>query len=225
MHRWGLGLALLCAVAATAAEHTLADAMGKMDQAAAGFKGLSANVEYVSHMEAIHEDDSEIGTMLVKRPNPNSLHVKIAIEKPDPKVAVTDGKRVDVYYPRSGEAETILLDHRKSQVNMILALGFGGTSKDLLRSYDVTLIGPDTIGGESAMRLELIPKTKDMLEQWKKIELWISDKTGYTLQQKFYDRGKDYTLITYTKIQPNPEIPESAFNLPKGTKRQPLNKK
>jgi outer membrane lipoprotein-sorting protein len=225
MHRWGLGLALLSVLTGAAAERTLADAMGKMDQAAAGFKGLSANVEYVSHMDAIHEDDSEVGTMLVKRPNANSLHVKIAIEKPDPKVAVTDGKKVEVYYPRSGEAETILLDHRKSQVNMILALGFGGTSRDLQRAYDVKLLGSDTVGGESAIRLELTPKSKDMLEQWKKIELWISDKSGFTLQQKFYDRGKDYTLITYTKIQPNPEIPESAFNLPKGTKREPLNKK
>ena len=45
--------------------------------------------------------------MLVKRPKPNDLHVKISIEKPDVKVAITDGNEVRVYYPNSGEIDKI----------------------------------------------------------------------------------------------------------------------
>ena len=37
-----------------------------------------------------------------------------------------------------------------------------------------------------------------MLAQAKKIDLWISDKSGCTLRQKFYDRVKDYTLEVLT---------------------------
>jgi outer membrane lipoprotein-sorting protein len=210
---------------AVAADRTLAETLAKMDQASAHFKGLSANVVYLSHMEAIHEDDSESGTILVKRPRPSDLHVKIAIDKPDAKVAVTDGKKVDVYYARSGEIQTIKLGDKRSLVDMILALGFGGTSAELQKDYTVQLAGPETIGGETTTRLELMPKSKAMLDEWKKIDLWISEKSGYTVQQKFYDRGKDYTLITYTNIQPNPEIPDSAFSLPKGVRRESLNKK
>jgi outer membrane lipoprotein-sorting protein len=230
--RWcGLGLGLLCGAAATAlsgaAEHSLAETLAKMDQAANRFKGLSASVEYVSHMEAIHEDDSQSGTILVKRPKPKDLHVKIALDKPEPKVAVADGKKVDVYYPRSGEIQRVELGHRRSLVDMILALGFGGTSRELQSAYDVKLVGPEMVAGESTTRLELLPKSPDMLEQWKKIDLWISDRSGYTVQQKFYEHGRDYTLITYTSVQFNPEIPDSAFTLdvPKGTKRETLNKK
>jgi len=233
--RWrGPELALICAVAATlgtfratAADHSLADTLAKMDQAASRFKGLSAKVEYVSHMEAIHEDDSESGTILVKRSHPKDLHVKIAIDKPDPKVAVTDGNKVDVYYPRSGEIQRLELGHRRTLVDLILALGFGGNSQELQNAYEVKLGGPETVAGESTTRLELVPKSPDMLQQWKNIDLWISDKSGYTVQQKFYEHGKDYTLITYTGVQLNPEIPDAAFKLdvPKGTKREPLNKK
>ena len=61
---------------------------------------------------------------------------------------------------------------------MILTLGFGGSSKELQDAYTVTLGGTETIAGESATRLELIPKSKDLLEQWRKIDLWVSDKTG-----------------------------------------------
>jgi len=226
---------MLCAAAAfaeapsraTAADHSLADALARMDQAATRFKTLSANVQDLSHMEAIHEDELQSGAILVKRSRPKDLHVKISIDKPDRKVAVTDGKTVDVYYPRSGETQRLELGHRRSLVDMILALGFGGTSRELENDYQVTLGGSETVAGESATRLELVPKSPDMLEEWKKIDLWISDKSGYTVQQKFYEHGKDYTLITYTGVRLNPEIDDAAFKLdvPKGTKRVILNKK
>jgi outer membrane lipoprotein-sorting protein len=60
---------------------------------------------------------------------------------------------------------------------MILTLGFGGNSKELLADYKVTLGGSDTVAGKSATRLELDPTSPDMKEQWKKIDLWISDET------------------------------------------------
>jgi outer membrane lipoprotein-sorting protein len=230
----GPWLALVCAGFAITAKPlpaapaaTLAETLARMDQVATRFKGLSANVEYVSHMEAIHEDDSQSGTILVKRPKPKDLHVKISIEKPNPTVAVTNGSTGQVYYPRSGEKQVVDLSHRRSFVDMILTLGFGGTSRELESSYSVTLGGPETVGGESTTRLELVPKSPDVLEQWKKIDLWISDKTGYTVQQKFYEHGKDYTLITYTNVHLNPNIPDSAMKLevPPGTKKEILNKK
>lgn len=226
-------LALFCAaVAATgmaypaaAAGLSLAETLAKMDQAATGFKGLSANVQYVTHTEVIHEDDAQSGTILVKRPKPKDLHVKLSIEKPEPKIAVADGNKVDVYYPRSGESQRLELGHRRSLVDMILALGFGGTSRELQNDYSVALVGPESVAGESTTELELVPKSPDMLAQWKKIDLWISDKSGYTVRQKFYEPGGDYTLITYTNVRLNPEIPDSEFKSPKGTKREILNKK
>ena len=136
------------------------------------------------------------------------------------------GKQVQVYYPRSGEIQTLQLGHRRSLVDLILALGFGGNSRDLLNDYDVKLGGTETVAGEPTARLELTPKSADMLEQWKRVDIWISDTTGNTVQQKFFDRGHDYTQITYSKIQHNPEIPDSAFktDAPKGTPKQTLNK-
>ncbi|MEI9971885.1 MAG: outer-membrane lipoprotein carrier protein LolA [Ignavibacteriota bacterium] len=219
-------LALLVSTTISAGQ-TLEQTLAKMDQAASHFKALSAKVEYVQHMEAIHEDDGQSGTILVKRAHPKELHVKISIDKPDPKVAVADGNKVVVYYPHSGEKQELALGHRRSLVDMILTLGFGGSSKELQDAYAVTLGGADTVAGESTTRLELIPKSKDLLAQWRKIDLWISDKTGNAVQQKFYERGKDYTLITYSGLQQNPEIAESSFKLdvPKGTVTKPLNKK
>src|SRR5580704_8512591 len=123
-HLLSAALAALTALPLSAAD-PLADALAKIDQAAARFKGLSANVRYVQHMEVIHEDDEQTGTILVKRPRPKELHVKLAIEKPEQKVAVTDGAKVDVYYANTGQTQTVNLDrHRRSLVDLILTLGF-----------------------------------------------------------------------------------------------------
>jgi outer membrane lipoprotein-sorting protein len=224
---WLCAAIALLAAPPLPADQTLEQTLAKMDQAAAHFKALSAKMETVHHMEAIHEDDAQSGTILVKRAHPKEVHVRVTIDKPDQKIAVIDGNKVEVYYPRSGEKEEWTLGHRRSQVDMILTLGFGGNSKELQSDYAVTLGGTDTITGESATRLVLIPKSKDLLAQWQKIDLWVSDKTGNAVQQKFYERGKDYMLITYTGVQQNPDISDSAFKLdvPKGTITKPLNKK
>ena len=144
-------VAMAAALPASAAGLTLDQALAKMDQVAAHFKGLSANIQTVQHMEAIHEDDAQTGTILVKHPNRNSLHVKIAIEQPEKKVAYADGNKVDVYYPSSQEIQEVALGHRKSFVEMILTLGFGGSSKELLADYKVTLGGSDTVDRKSVV--------------------------------------------------------------------------
>jgi outer membrane lipoprotein-sorting protein len=82
-------------------------------------------------------------------------------------------------------------------------------------------LGEDAIGGEKADRLELIPKSKEVLQHLIKFELWIS-AAGYPIQQKFYFPGGDYQLATYSDVKINPEISESALklHLPKNVKRE-----
>lgn len=230
---YGLALALLSAAAAVApfpavaADRSLTEILARMDEAAARFKGFSANMEHVQHMDAIHEDEADSGAILVKRTKPKDLHVKIEFQKPERKVAFVDGNKVEVYYPQSGRVDRYDLGRRRSLLDMFVAQGFGGTSKDLQNDYNVKLGGAETVAGESATRLELVPKLQVMSEQWKRVDLWISDKSGYTVQQKFYENGKDYHLITYTNVKLNPEIPDSEFKpeFPKGTKRETVIKK
>ena len=224
--------ALVCAVTllalpAAGADDALAKTFAKMDEVANRFKSLSANVAHKTHMDAIHEDDSDSGTMIVKRSNSKQLRMKITIDQPTPKIGLVDGNQALLYYPSSGEIQKEPIGSRRSMFNMIVLLGFGGTSKELTKAYDVTMGGSETVAGESATRLELVPKSDELVKQVKKIDLWIYDKSGLMAQEKLYQAGKDYILVTYTNVQLNPEIPDSAFDLkaPKGVKVDNLKKK
>jgi outer membrane lipoprotein-sorting protein len=80
--------------------------------------------------------------------------------------------------------------------------------------------GPDTVGSEKTTRLELIPKSAEMLKYFKQIDLWISDSSGLPVQQKALAPNGDYNQATYSNMVLNPKLPDSAvtLTLPPGVK-------
>jgi outer membrane lipoprotein-sorting protein len=109
--------------------------------------------------------------------------------------------------------------------DQFLLLGFGSNSSDLRDAYTVRLGQPasEIVGGEKTTKIELIPKSQEMLASLKKSELWISDSKGIAVQQKMYTGGGDYVLATYTNMAVNPSLPDLKLDLPRGVKvKKPL---
>ena len=208
---------------ALAADNSLQAVFTRMDQASAKFKGLKAETKKLSHTAVINEDSIDTGTIVVKVPKPHELRMLIDFQQPDPKKVRVDGTKVEIYYPKTNIVQEIDLGkNHRSQMEQFLRLGFGSNSKDLLDAYSVKLGGPEPVAGEATTRIELIPKSKDLLAQFPKFELWISEQTGISVQQKMYQPGGDYSVATYTNMQVNPNLPDSAvsLNLPKGVTRE-----
>ena len=220
-----LAVILVWRIGTAAADKSLDATLAKMDQAAAGFKGLSADMKKVHYTAVIKEEDTESGTILAKRPKPKDLRARVDIMQPDPKTAVFEGHKAQIYYPKTGEIQPVDLGKESSVVDQFLLLGFGSNSRELQNAYSIKEGGPEKVAGEETTRIELIPKDKDVLTHLRKVELWISDIKGIALQEKFYEPGGDYTVLTFTNIQINPSIPDSAFNLPKASHRATPKKK
>ena len=208
----------LCSAHAGPLQETLA----RIDRAAAGFKGIKAELVHVHHTAVINDNDEESGTFLMKRARSNDIRVLFDIMKPEPKQYAFDGHEVEQYLPRAQTLQIYEAGKYKSLVEELLVLGFGTTSKELLAHYNVSLGGPEAIGNEKATRLELVPKSPDQAVRLMKVDLWISDTQGVPVQQKFYSAGGDYNLFTYSNLMINPNIADSAVkpNVPKGIKRE-----
>ena len=194
-------------------------AMAKMDQAAASFKGLTADIRKTTHTDVLNVDDAQSGTISVKRSKPGDTRIRIDFTEPAKQsVAIGGGKAVS-YTPSNNEAQEVDLGKKRGLVDQFMLLGFGSNAADLKSAYAVTLGGPDKVNGEAATRLVLVPKDKDVLAQVKQCELWISEK-GITLQQKFHTGGKDYVVSTYSRMNLNPAIADKdvKLDLPKGVK-------
>jgi outer membrane lipoprotein-sorting protein len=208
--------------AARPASDSLEAILTRLDEAASQFRGMSAEVHKVSHTAVINEDTVDDGTILVKRPKPRDMRMLVDIQKPDPKTVAVAGRKVEIYLPKMNTVQEYDAGKNRALLDQFFLLGFGSTSADLRSGYDIRLGDPETVGGQKTTKIELIPKSKDMLAHLRKVELWISDSTGLTVQQKFHMPGGDYTLATYTNIKINPNLPDAALklDLPKGVKRE-----
>jgi outer membrane lipoprotein-sorting protein len=195
-------LVLLCTSLAWSADDSLAATLAKMDTVAAGFKGLRADVRQLSHTAVINEDAVDTGSIAVRRAGPKDLRVLVDFKEPNAKKVSMAGSKVLIYYPKRNEVEEYEVGKASALKDQIMMLAFGSNSRDLMSAYSIKLGGTETVAGQETTRIELTPKDKDLLAHFPKIELWIANQTGITVQQKLHQKGGDYFLATYTNPQP-----------------------
>ena len=214
--RFILAAALLCAVAPAG---TLEQALALMDQNALKFKSVTANVRWVSYIAVIKEANTSTGTLRMKRSKRDILAV-VVFTAPEPKSVAVAGTKIEIYYPKMKTIEEYSLGGREVAEKYI-ALGFGASGTDLKADYAMKETGTGVVNGVKTTELQLTPKSEKVAQQFPKIELWVSDATGYPVQEKFFQAGGDYTLIVYSDVTINPNLPDSAFklNAPKGVQR------
>jgi outer membrane lipoprotein-sorting protein len=205
------------------ADDPLAAALARMDRTTATFKGLKADMKKVAHLDAINKDETDIGTITVKRgAKPKDLQMLVDFKQPDAKQFLVSGSKAWSYILKNpNEVQEYDLSRKfRGMLDQYLLLGFGSYSRDLRDAYTVTLGKPpsETVEGEKTTKIELIPKSAEMLAQVKRCELWISDSKGITVQQKLHTGGGDYHLVTYTNMVVNPPIGDLKLDTPRGVK-------
>jgi outer membrane lipoprotein-sorting protein len=218
-----LASALVLAAPVLGADAGLEATLAKMDQTARTFKDLTANLKRTHHTAVIDENTEDKGTIYIRRPKPNELLMKVDIKEPDPKQVAVGARTAMLYIPKSNTVDIYDIVKYKKEADQLLLLGFGTTSQEMEDSYRIALGGPETLNGQKTTRLELTPKANEM--HLEKVELWISDTTGLPVQQKLHwpgPNGGDYDLATYSNMQVNTGLPESAvtLQLPKGVKKE-----
>lgn len=193
----------------------------RIDRAAAGFKSFTAEIRRLTHTDVINDDTIDSGTMKLKRNKAHDMRMLIDLTQPDPKAVSVQGKKAEIYYPRIQTVQEYDLGKYRDWLDQFYLVGFGTTSKELQDAYNIRLLGSDTKAGQKVTGLELIPKSKDILQHLKKFELWISDSKGLPVEQKYYPPGQ-YIVVTYSNVNVNPDLPDSALKLqlPKGVKRE-----
>jgi outer membrane lipoprotein-sorting protein len=209
---------------------TLDGALNRLDHAGSQFKGMEAAFIYLKHTAIVNEDSPSNGRIKIKKikrtPPPDDILGILDFTAPDKKTVSLNSKTVDIYLPNINTVQKVDLGKHKVLIEQFFLFGFGTSKGDLEAAYNVSLGGPEAINGEPATRLVLTSKNPDVSRQLSKFELWISDKSGEPLQQKFYEPSGDYNVFTYSDMKINPNLPDAAFRLklPSNVKTEILNK-
>jgi outer membrane lipoprotein-sorting protein len=211
-----VALAFAVALPVAGQSPALNDAFARLDKTAQLFKAVSADIRRDMYTAVIDEHEKDMGTIAARREKSHETRMLIAFTGPDAKTISIDRTFVRVYLPKSKVVQVYDLGARRSIVDQFLLLGFGASSAELKEDYEVTLIGngKETLGTANTWHLQLIPKSKDVLQHLKKAELWIDETTGLPAQQKFVTSSTgDFSLFTYSNTVLNPSLPDSALKL------------
>jgi outer membrane lipoprotein-sorting protein len=201
----------------------------KMDAAAASFRTTQADFEWDTYEKVINEvDDVETGTIYYRRTGADiemMAEVKkagssAAEMKPEPKYVLFSGGKIRMYQPKLDQVTEYDLGKNKADFESYLVLGFGGSGQELVKTFDVTYAGTETISGVTTAKLELVPKSPKVRNNFKQILLWIDLDKGIAVQQQFFDPQDDYHLTKYSSVRLNDKIADSVFRLKTTSKTQ-----
>jgi outer membrane lipoprotein-sorting protein len=211
-----LCITFLAARTPLSAADLLRTAFGMMDQVAGTFKGMTADVTQVSHTAVINSDDTEAGTLAVRRSRPHAMELLEHFKTPDQKYFHFKDQKAEIYIPASNSVQIYELSKKNHLVQQFLLIGFGSSSEDVQSGYSVKPGAEETVDGQKSIRLELTPKSPDVAKLFQLIEIWIAESgpnAGLALQQKLHEQGGDYILAKYANIRLDSNLPASAVTL------------
>jgi outer membrane lipoprotein-sorting protein len=191
----------------------LAKVLKTMDQQAASFRNAQADFVWDQFTAVVSEHDKQEGTIYFRREK-NDLQMAADIKQPSPKYVLFSGGQVKVYDRGIDQVTEYNAGKNKAEFESFLVLGFGGSGEDLQKSFDVKWGGMENVGGVSAAKLELTPKSAKVKNMFSQIILWIDPARGVSVQQKFLTADGDYRLATYSNIVINSsKMPDDVFKL------------
>ncbi len=203
----------------------------KMDAAAAGFHAVQADFEWDRYEKVIDEvDDVQTGTIYYRR-NGKDIEMIADIKmdgsgdkplKPEPKYLLFRGGKIQMYQPKPDQLTVYDLGKNASDFESYLVLGFGGSGQDLVKAFDVTYVGPETVNSVATVQLKLVPKSEKVRNNFKEILLWIDLDRGISVQQKFTDPQGDYRLAKYSAIRMKDKLGDDIFKLKTTSKTQTI---
>jgi len=215
--------ACLCGIAASQGSQDssgLGAVLKKMDAAAAGLHTTETDFEWDRYEKVIDEvDDIQSGTVYYRRVG-KDVEMKADIKKPEPKYILFSQGKIQVYQPKADQVTLYDSGKNRTEIESYLVLGFGGSGQDLVKSFDVTDQGPETINNVPTAKLQLIPKSEKVRNTFAKILLWIDLQRGISVQQQFFEPQGDYRLAKYSNIRINEKINNDVFQLKTTSKTQ-----
>lgn len=197
------------------APSTLEGTLRQLDDAAKGFRSLSADVERTKVTVVVNDKSTSTGTILVRGDK-----MLLEMKPPDARTIVRNGDNFSIYTPGLKRLDEYNIGKNRALFDQFMMLGFGTSGKDLEKHYLVTLQGETMLDDRKTLELELTPKSQEVRNQFSKIQIWFDESSWLPAQQELFETGSgDYSIIRYSRIVRNPPVQDSVFkpHWPRGT--------
>ena len=212
---WGFAILISLFLASPPPQDSdeLQHVLNLIDQTAANFRSAQAAFVWDQYQKVVDEHDLQKGMVYFRRAG-NEIQMAADITNPEsPKYVLFTDSKVEIYQPKIDQVTRYNTGKDRATVESFLVLGFGGSGKDMLKSFDVKYIDAEKVGGVDTAKLELVPKSAKGRNTFDHIWLWVDTSRGVSVQQQLFEPSGDYRLAKYSDIQLNQKISDSVFKL------------
>ena len=186
-----------------------------MDKAAADFKAIEASFVWDQFTKVVEQTETQTGKIYFRRVK-NETQMMADVTGPqasDKKSVLFANSKFQLYQPGEVDQVTIYDTSKKPEVESFMILGFGGRGHDLSKSFDVTYMGSEKIGTMQTEKINLVPKSEKVKNNFDHIILWIDPDRGISVQQQLIALNGDYRLAKYSDIRMQDKLSDAVFKL------------
>jgi len=200
----------------------------QLDQASANFKSAQAEMRRDNYARVVKETTTQCGVIYFERKGSAlEMGMKIAPSQTQScsgeAAATATGTHTLAY--RNGELQVfdpaqnhLILFHagnNQAQYESFLTLGFGGSGRDLAKTWEITDQGTEVLkdGAKSitTVKLDLVAKDPANRNMFSHITVWVDPVQGVSYKQVFYTPSGDTNTTYFDHIRYNQKINEAAF--------------
>jgi outer membrane lipoprotein-sorting protein len=223
-----VGMLLGFAMSAGAQSPGLDSVLKQMDAASVTFKSAQADFRRDTFEKVIKETSSQCGTIyFVRKGVATEMGAKVAPSATQACAgeisAMANGTRtlaykggeLQMYEPGTNRLTLLHAGNNQAQYESFLTLGFGGSGKDLAKTWNITEQGSETIkdGAKaySVVKLDLVAKDPNNRNMFSHITIWVEPTLGISLEQQFFSPSGDVFTTFFQNIRYNQRVNEGAF--------------
>src|SRR5499433_1290125 len=136
-----LSLTWLLTLSANAqSTYTLDQVFAKMDEVAKTFRSVQADIERTHVTVLVNDKDVASGKFYYVRKG-KEPRVRLDLVKQAIQQLLIDKGKLQIYTPNLKQVQEASLGEHKDLLEMFMALGFGQSSQDLRKNFDVAIVG------------------------------------------------------------------------------------
>ena len=186
-----------------------------MDRVAAKFSTAQADFEWDNYQKAVDETDKQTGKVYFRRSGKggNNVEAMFEVASPAAKQVLIQSGRIQLYNPKIDQITEHQAGKNSADVDAFLNLGFGGRGHDLLKSYDVKMVGWETVDGVKTARLQLTPFSPKVRNMFSQFILWIDPERDVARKQQVLEPSGDDWVAHYTGFILGRRIPDEHFRI------------
>ena len=207
-------LALASVPLRAATDPALDKALRQMDAASAKFQSAEADLRWEFFEKVVRDTTVQTGSTYFLRTK-SGTEMGAIITQPSVKYLRFSNGKGSLYDAVSKKLTPFDAGKDRSRVESFLTLGFGGSGKDLERSWTVTLQGNETVDGVAAVKLDLSPKDSATAQTFTHVVVWVDTARAISLKQQFFTPEGDTRTTYYTHIRYNTTVDTKKYATPK----------